>query len=222
MKTETLENKIQTPGLGEMFDSEVNSGVAYSSKVASFIENLKVPTTKDDKPDISKLIEQLISGTKEIVKSLNPDHKDPQWVPDYEALSNIFKTYGRILQDDKLRKEVRDAVINAYVTTAQNYIISRQQGRVTRVPIEEGKKFGEEIATETSNKALVPLINSATTPNEVAGRVSAVLNDVYGKRQQGYGLHGSFDYLKAKPNPLPNVSEHVGAQAKAYSQKHQS
>ncbi len=194
----TIDDKVDTPNLGEMFDTEVNSGVAYSSKVATFIESLGVPTTKDSKPDVSKLIEQLISGTKKVVKELNPDSKDPQWVPDYEALSNIFKTYDDIIQDGKLRKEVRDAVVNAYVTTAQNYIISRQQGRITRVPIEEAKNFSEGIAKETSNKALVSLIKSSITPTEVAGRVSPVLSDVYGKRQQGYGLHGNLDYLTEK------------------------
>ncbi|MBI2658713.1 hypothetical protein HYX05_01245 [Candidatus Woesearchaeota archaeon] len=186
-----MSEKTKTPSLEEMLSTEAEGGVKYASAIAGFLDGIGVPT-KDDKPDIDALIKSLVEGAKPVLGSnLNPDAKDPQWLPAYDAIKNLFETYKNPVENGKLRKEVKDALANLYETTAQNYIVSRAQGRVQTSPVEPGKEFGKAIATSTSNKYLTALIDAAKTPAEVASRVSQAITDLYSKAKQWYALNGN-------------------------------
>ena len=189
-----MSEKPKTPSLEEMLSAEAEGGVKYASAIAGFLDGVAVPDTKDGKPDIDALIKNLVEGAKPVLGSnLNPDVKDPQWLPAYDAIKNLFETYKNPVENGKLRKEVKDALANLYESTAQNYIVSRAQGRVQTLPVEPGKEFGKAIATSTSNKYLTALIEAAKTPAEIASRASQAITDFYSKAKQWYALNGNLN-----------------------------
>ena len=191
-------SEVETPSLEEMLETEITGGVTFSSKVGDFLDNLSIPTTKDGKPDITALINNLLEGAKGVVKShLTPDSKDPQWLPSAAAYQNILDTYQNAVENGRLRKEVKDALINLYESTAQQYIIARGQGRVNTSTLEKGKEFATSEADKTSNKYLIKLIEGAKTAEQVASRAVQVMQDLYGKAKQWYNLHG--DLVGFKP-----------------------
>ena len=186
-----MADKPKIPSLEEMLSTEAEGGVKYASAIAGFFDRVSVPMTKEGKPDIDALIKSLVEGAKPVLGSnLNPDIKDPAWLPAYDAIKNLFDTYKNPVEKGALRKEVKDALVNLYESTAQNYIVSRAQGRIQTSPVEPGKEFGKTLATNTSNKYLTALIEAAKTPAEVASRASQAITDLYNKAKQWYALNG--------------------------------
>lgn len=214
VETETIDNKVEgtkenepsAKAIVNMFLTEMDSAFTYETQIKKRIKGLVVPTTEDGKrPDIEKLIDKLKSDSQEVAKKyLNPDGKDPQWTPDDEALRQLFKQYENILDTDgKLREAVAEALINAYIRTAQEYTMSRGQGRGLRAPLKVAQEYGTAIATHASDKALVPLIEKAKTPREVVSAFAPALNDTWGKAKQWYELYGKTNY--PKPYDLPKL-----------------
>ncbi len=193
-----MTQKSATPSLEDMLSNEVVSNVNYQKEIASFIEGLEVPTLKDGdqkgQPDIPLLINQLLDGSKGVVgKYLNPDNRDPKWIPDYTRLQGFFESQSNIVENGKLRREVREALINQYITIPDNYVVERGQGRLLTSTLDRVKSFGKGMASTVSEKYLIPLIEGAKTIERAVANSGRTITSYLQKAKEWYATKGTIE-----------------------------
>lgn len=194
----TIGNPGKMPSLGQMFDAEVKAGVGkYMKHISTFLENYKVPLTKDGKPNIEKLIDAITSFAKAEVGAHFKDELNPQWIPGKPLLYSLFEDIENIVQDGKIRKEVRDQIIGLYDRAYSEYTLARTDGRIQTSPKSEGVNFGEDYANRTSRKDVIPSIERAETVEKLAARIRTVAEDYMNKAKQWQVRYGNLDKFSA-------------------------
>lgn len=186
------------PSLGQMFDTEVAAGVGkYMKHITAFLENYKVTLAKDGKPNIEKLIDDITSFAKTEVGAHFKDMYNAQWIPSKPLLYSLFEDVEKLVEDGKIRKEVRDQIIGLYDRAYSEYTVARTDGRIQTSPKADGVGFGEDYATRTSRKDLIPSINRAETVEKLAARIRAVTEEYMLKAKQWQVRFGNLDKFAA-------------------------
>src|SRR3989338_3721497 len=163
----TLEEKLAKPvELKKQYVTESTSTIKYNEAVSRFIGDLSVPNTKDGKPDIFALLNQIVAGVEPIAAKYFCDGKDPRWVLNTAQLQAILDTYENPVESGKLREAIRTRITNEYRSAAETYSNERGVGRGLTVPHGDGTNYGVIVAKET-NPAFIGVFNRAKTPEQL-------------------------------------------------------
>ncbi len=181
------------PSLETMVLEESERGVSFTSSVAAAIDHINVPVDKDNKPDMDAFIRQLVHETTEIAeKALKESPKyNPSWLPGYDAIKSTLETTAGAIKDGHLTMDGKNALIQLYNSTVDQYIGQRGQSRFQAADLKDSKGSAHKLAEATSNKYLIPLIDAAKTGAELAGRIGAAVNDAIEKARRYRQTYGS-------------------------------
>ena len=172
------------------------AGVAFTSAISNAIDHAPVPM-RDGAPDFDAFIKQLMHEASGLAESHLKDGRDPRALPGYEVIKNTLETTSGAIENGSLTMKGKQALIGVYQNNTSEYVTEREATRFAASSPEDAKKSALGLANSVSAKYLRPLIESAKTAAEVAGRIRSAIADAYQKATQMAQYGNGKDFVPA-------------------------
>ena len=195
----TTETNLGGPTLEQMALEDVISAVPVQDNLKDGpLSHAHVVEGKDGKPDIEATIASLIKDGQNSVSSSIPAAKaDHRYLPGFDALKNTFKTIKDGIKDGHYTSRIKDALANVYERSVQENAIASALARIQAAPLAVSKKGAIALATMSSDKYLIPLIEKSDSTAEVASYARTSLESLYTKARQSFNFEGKTGPFKA-------------------------